>query len=148
MTPTALILTDEIDMDQYEALARYFGALNDSVNWWLGDLYIYGDQLYGEMAAQLIEASGRSPSSLQQCVRVSMAVPAKRRRRELSWSHHREVSHLDPDDQDDWLTQASTNRWTKRELVAQMKPPPDPIPHVPCPTCMGRGWVDGEPDDL
>lgn len=148
LTPTALILTDELDVDTYEALARYLGSLNDSVNFWLGDLWIYGDQVYGELAAQLIEASGRSPGSLQQCVRVSMGVTPGRRRRELSWSHHRAVCHLDPDDQDDWLTQASVNHWTKQELMAAMSPPPDPIPHVACPTCGGRGWVDGEPEPV
>jgi len=144
LTPTALIITDELDMDTYESLARYLGALTDSVNWWLGDLFIYGDKLYGELAAQLIEATGRSPGSLQQCVRVSMAIAPGRRHRELSWSHHRAVSHLDSHDQDHWLTEASVNRWNKAELEGKMRPPPDPIPHVQCPTCGGRGWIDDD----
>lgn len=142
VTPTALILTEELTWEAYESLATYFGKLGDSTNWWLGDLLIYGERIFGEEAAQAVEASGRSPQTLQQACRVAMRISPGRRRRELSWSHHRTVAPLEPEEQDAWLERAVDQRWTRRELEAQLKPEPVLPEHATCPTCGGKGWVE------
>jgi hypothetical protein len=118
--------------------------MQDSLGFWLGDAAVYGERHYGELAAQALEAAGRSADAMQRYIRVAERVPPERRREGLSWSHHREVAPLDPPDQTEWLERAEANRWTRRELEANLRSRPEPepdIPRRPCPECDGRGWL-------
>jgi len=146
LTLQALVLTEEISFDRFEALCRYVGTIHDSSNWWIGDLLVYGERMYGEEVHQAIEATGKSPDMIMRCVVTATRIPPGRRHANLSWSHHREVAYLEPDDQDKWLEEAEGNGWTRRQMAEHIRPVPELPERVPCPQCNGRGWLDELPD--
>lgn len=116
------LLTDEITPEKFEALLWYLVTLRESIYWSLGDGWFQAEALWGEEVYQYMEIMRISAESIRQYIRVAGDVPQRRRRIELSWSHHREVAPL----HDEWeqvvcLQYAVENRWTKQELAAAIK---------------------------
>jgi hypothetical protein len=79
-----------------------------TASWWLGDGWAYGEARYGERKA-IVEAEDWEGPAYQTCREaavVSSAFPELfRRRNNLSFSHHKEVAALPPDEADallDW----------------------------------------------
>ena len=119
---TGLALDPGMSAEQYEELGRVLGDLYKTAQWAIGDYILGGESLFGHEAYQLQESLGISPESRAQYVRVAQSIPPERRRPELTWSHHRAVAYMEPDDQDRWLEQAVENQWTRGELDARMRP--------------------------
>lgn len=116
---------DPPDYRTMTQIARRVGALNDASKWWIGDLCLYAEAVFGEKASQLAEEFGRSPDTLRKWAYVCERIPAVRRRTDLSFSVHSEVASLDPDSQSEWLDHARDGRWTVAELrenVRALKP--------------------------
>jgi len=121
-TPTRLNLKGEISYKRCEALARYIGGLRDATAWWMGDLFAYAKATYDDdHAYQLAEAFGRSPDRVSDYCYVSERVAAPERHPALSWTHHRAVAKLDPDEQRLWLDKAEDELWTASDLREQIK---------------------------
>ena len=112
---TALTLPEGLPFDQWQAFGEVLGRAERSVQWWMGDWWRYGDRAYGERAAQALD-SRFSFQSWMDAGWVAGAVETSRRREVLSWSHHKEVAALGPDEQDYWLDLAVTEGWTRNEL--------------------------------
>lgn len=125
LTPTGLRLDKlgkTLTYNRCEALAAFLGSLRDSTAWALGDLLVYVEIAFGENEMhQLAESTGRSPEQLGQYMRVSAKVSAQQRNPALSWTHHRHVAKLAPDDQSYWLSKAEEKRWTSGELWEQVR---------------------------
>lgn len=121
VTETSLQLRDGLTFDEWEATGSKLGQFQRAAAWWIGDWLNYGERCYGETYAQGIEVTGLEYSTLQSFVWVSSRVEMLRRRNNLSWSHHREVAALEPDEQDEWLTRAETGDWSKAELRRQLR---------------------------
>ena len=68
--------------------------------WWWGDWLRFGERKYGEMYSQAIDHSKLDYQTLANSTYVSGAVEFSRRRENLSWSHHKEIASLEPEDQD------------------------------------------------
>ena len=68
--------------------------------WWLGDLLAYGAGEFGERYAQAYALTGLSFSSLQGMQWTSEKFPHFRRRRNLEWYAHHEVSGLEDQGQE------------------------------------------------
>lgn len=107
---------------EYEALGFALGEFHRALQFACGDYILDGEKIFGERAYQLQESLGLSEEQRRQYVRVSERIPIERRRKELSWAHHREVAALEPAEQDRWLALAVENSWNKAELVAVMRP--------------------------
>jgi hypothetical protein len=71
---------------------------------------------YGLKYEAAAAATGLENGTLRTCLWVYKAVNLSRRRDKLSWSHHREVAHLDPKAQGEWLDRAIANEWSKSDL--------------------------------
>lgn len=130
LTVAGLQLDDpDIPFETLEAIGRMLGQLRDMTAFALGDLVLFTEATHAELVGQLAEATGRSPDTLQNYVRVSTRVPFGRRVMGLdglTWSHHEAVATLDPPDQDRLLARAQDQRWNvmelreaKRELLGQ-----------------------------
>jgi hypothetical protein len=114
-TETGLGLAPGITFDSWQRLVAFLDHLAASTPWWIGDAIVYGEASFGEEAAQAV---GASPESRKQYAWVASRFPASRRRPSLSWSAHRAVSSLEPDEADALLDRAEAEGWGSRELRA------------------------------
>lgn len=113
-----------------------FGQLHRTSAWLLGDLMNHVERVYGETVGQVAEATGLSPGTIHNYTSVCAHIPRSRRRASLPFSTHAEVAYLEPDEQEKWLKEATTNKWTKAELrQARKKELPQVTVECQCPTC-------------
>lgn len=136
----SLVLTDpELPYDTWEALGRFLGSVDRRARWYIGDWLNFGEAVYGEEAAQAVEATtaeryqeaervtGLDHGTLMNIRSVCSKIARSRRRKELGFWIHVEVAPLEPDEQVHWLQQAIDNGWTKSELrqaIRDAKNPP------------------------
>lgn len=118
-TRSGLVLRRDITIEQLEALGLFLGISYSAIQFAMGDLMQQGVEIIGDEAYQafkVFEDAGISEASQIQYKRVSERVTLARRRDELSWTHHRLVSYLEPEDQTKWLGLAVKHAWSKRQL--------------------------------
>jgi hypothetical protein len=120
---TGLQVTGNLRFDDWERVGAHLGALRDLTSWALGDWIIAGEALFGERAAQGVEATGRSKATLLEYARVARQVPRSRRRPGLSFTHHQLLAAKAPAEQVEWLDRAEANRWSVEELRGMLHDP-------------------------
>ena len=116
ITPTGLTLDPDISFMRYEALGRLLGRMHDATKWWIADWLLYGEQRFGERAAQAAAATVRSERTLVNYAWTASNVPPTRRRESLSFTHHVLVAPLQGPEQSRWLERAERHEWSSREL--------------------------------
>lgn len=122
ITPVSLDLSDpDLPYDAYEMLGRYFGRMNRSCSWWLGDWIVFGEGVYGERFAQAAAATGLSEGTLLHRSFVCKNVPRSRRHATLPFSAHALVARLDAREQRKWLMKAASKGWTTAQLAEAMR---------------------------
>lgn len=131
ITPVSFDLDANVPIEKWMAVGGYFGALNKASRFWLGDWLNWGQLVYGEAAFQATEegvdftpaesTTGLAGSYLRELARVCEHVAKDRRRPELTFGHHREVYHLEPDQQTRWLEAAIENDWTRDQLRREIR---------------------------
>ena len=92
------------------------GRFHEAVRFALGDALNTGPELYGERAYQAFEQMQLSEDARMEYGRVARQVPYSRRRKGLSWSHHRAVAALEPAEQKEWLKRAARTRTSPTTL--------------------------------
>lgn len=103
LTATGLAIGAELDFDEWENVGYVLGRVRDATAFALGDWLLWGEGMFGELAYQAVEATGRQPDTLREYVRVARNVPVSRRRPSLSFTHHQLVASRPPEEQDRWL---------------------------------------------
>ncbi len=126
LTQLGFTLPAEVTYEQYEAIGRGFGAVTEAMQWAVGDYIVQGEAVFGAESHQAIEALEISPASRSQYARVAERIPAERRVEGLTWSHHREVVALDPEQQDLWLGRAKDAGWSRQELADHLTAQKEP----------------------
>jgi hypothetical protein len=124
---------EPMPFDKWMAFGRFLGNVNRSARWWIGDWLIFGEDAFGQVAAQAVEATtaerydeaervtGLAHDTLLNIVRVCAGIPKGRRRPELSFSTHEPVVALEPDEQTHWLQRAIDEGWTRSELREEIR---------------------------
>ncbi len=115
----ALIVTRKTapPFDEWVALMETMNQINQSHSFWIGDLYNAGEHFYGDMrATSIMDNTDWNLKTLQNAAWVCGKIEPERRRDELSFSHHAEISALDPADQDKYLQLAIDNLLSVRKL--------------------------------
>jgi hypothetical protein len=124
------------DYGDWQALGVHLGRAHGSIQWALGDWFVYGEGRYrdGEMYEQALEDTGRSLGGLMNLKSVASRVPPSIRRADLSWSHHREIAKLEQAKQREWLSRAAEGDWSvdllrdtlraERDLTTRLGPGP------------------------
>ena len=117
-----------IGVPTLEMMAQVGGQLvraERSLHWWLGDWFNAGEDYCGEAFSQLLDHLGMDPDTVMQYGWVCRKVSQDRRRADLSYSHHREVAALEPDQQTAWLATAADQSFgharLRRELARATK---------------------------
>ena len=121
ISSTALVIDrPDLSFEKYEALGVLLGKVGTAVKFWIGDFLLFGEEAFGEIAAQASESLNLSEAGRQECLRVALAIPPARRRASLAWWHHRLVSAkwITPRQRDDLLDRAEAEGLTTRELEA------------------------------
>lgn len=125
ITPEGLSVEGEPDVELCRSLWDALRTLETSLQFAIGDAILYFEGRFGEMAADIIDATGLSLSSVKVYSWTSSQVPPKNRmmNRGLSYSHHQAVARLKPDDQRQWLEKAVNGGeiWPVLRLKAEMK---------------------------
>jgi hypothetical protein len=122
MTFTTLDLPANLEWDEYQAVGHWLHRIDESTPWWVGDWLLYGDGRYGEDVYQAASSTGFNQDTMRQWLWVAQQVPPKRRRADVTWSHHRQVAKLPAKEQTHWLVRAAREKWTVSELRRQMNP--------------------------
>jgi N6-adenosine-specific RNA methylase IME4 len=108
LTETSWEPPDDMSLEEWLAAGEVLGKFERSVQWWLGDWWVYGEHRYGDRTAIVTAPEWVGPS-LKTCKNVGSVCRAferSRRRDLLSFSHHAEVAGLDAADADAKLDQA------------------------------------------
>lgn len=119
--PLGLTLPADMPWERYEALCRFFGVVDRTSKWAVGDLQLFGEEMFGEDAAQALAATGLSRHTLENRRWVCSRIAASRRREAVSFSAHSEVAALEPADQDVWLDRCEAGGWTVETLRCELR---------------------------
>jgi hypothetical protein len=106
----------DLPLERFTELCWMLGRFHEAVRFAIGDAILLGEKLYGEEAFQAFESLNLSEEGRREYLRVSERVPRSRRRKDLSWSHHRAVASLEPAAQKDWLKRASEEGMSHHEM--------------------------------
>lgn len=121
LTATGIVITGEISRDEMMQLGYQIGGMHAAIQWAAGDYLVECERRFEHEAEALMDALGISLESRGQYRRVSEFIPPAERIDGLSWSHHRAVAHLEPEQRTHYLTEAKEQGWVKRELEAAVK---------------------------
>ena len=139
LTAIGLKLKDpDLPYERFEDLCCMLGRMHEAVRFAIGDALLIGPELYGERAYQAFESLNLSEKGRLVYVRVSDRVPRSRRRKDLSWSHHRAVASLEPPEQKQWLKTASEKGMSHAELRDALRNGAEPIHASVCRCCGAR----------
>lgn len=124
ISENGLSVVSELSFEQWSTLMQTLYRMDTAFQFALGDALNYGENRYGERYAQAMEVTGQSYQSLANYAWVSKAVPIDRRESGLSWTHHRIVARLDPDQQTAMLKRATSERMTVTVLGEEVRGKP------------------------
>jgi len=135
VTETSLTASADIPIEKWLAQVEKLKSLkawaNSTVNFWLGDLIIFGKNKFGEMYSQALDATDKEYQTLKDIVWVCEAVPPDNRMGyPLTFSHHKCVARLSIRDQKNFLKRAKAEALSVRqfrEVVDEERPNRDKI---------------------
>jgi hypothetical protein len=125
-TATSLSLPADLPYEQWRDTLLAVSKVGKAVQFWLGDVLLYGEDRFGEEFAQAASETGYSEESLRGFLWVASRVSPSVRRSTLSWSAHQVVAALPPDQQSAFLATAERENWSVRQLRDTVKGPPKP----------------------
>lgn len=111
LTETSLELPEGMGIEDWIQVGDTLKRMSKSIQWWAGDWLAYGEDHYGESAFQALE---RADKTLANWATVCRKVERSRRRDDLPFSQHAEVTSLPPEEQTEVLGMAAENGWTVR----------------------------------
>jgi len=141
---TGLSIKRGLSFPEWELVGQFLKKANKSVQFWLGDWLNYGEQKYGEMYAQAVDATDYEQGTLANFKYVSARIEISRRREDLPWAHHAEVASLEPEAQEAWLKAAAEEGLSSRHLRNKIKKakaiekPEEDNGLIECPNCKFR----------
>jgi hypothetical protein len=121
ITPVAWTPGEKIAVSGWIRAGQRLGAMTRCSQWWLGDWVRYGTGRWGEKYKEAARITGYDIHSLRNIAYVAGRVEVSRRRDNLTWSHHAEVSSLDPVEQDRWLDLASSEKLSVSDLRIELR---------------------------
>lgn len=120
-SPTGWAAPPGMTFEEWERTGHTLQQIQGAVNWWVGDWLNEGEKRYGETYAQAIEATGWKYEQLALCKWVASSVEFSIRIENLSWTHHREVAALPPNEQADLLQWAEANDASVADLKKEKR---------------------------
>jgi len=95
LTEISYSLPPDLTYERWESIGQGLQQMERSVQWWIGDWYLYGEDRFGERSAQAVmDLTGYERSSIQNYASVARAFPPGTRVQGVSFFHHRAVQSL------------------------------------------------------
>ena len=123
-----LIIDETITLDEWKSLGQSLRQVEGSVQFWIGDWARFGEKqgftgkyVSPKVYDELEEITGYSRNTIQHFKHTASMLSPDTRLPELSYSHHRAVSTLQPENQKTFLQKAVHENLTKRELEDEVK---------------------------
>ncbi|CAL9572355.1 hypothetical protein SUDANB95_04821 [Actinosynnema sp. ALI-1.44] len=120
-TRVGLRIPERIDFETWARAGGQLARISDSSTWCLGDWLVHGQDRYTEGYRKVVEEVGLDYQTLRNYAWVARRFPWARRRPELSFQHHAEVTPLDDAEQDRWLDDAQRHGWSRNELRRRLR---------------------------
>ncbi len=124
-TGQGLIVTGAPTYEEWEEVGAVLAVMDRGIQFLVGDWISYGQEKYGELAAQAIDARSWRPETVRAYVWLAKSVPPANRMldRGLSIKHHLAVAALPPSEQRLWLRRAlnEVDPWTVSRLTTAIK---------------------------
>lgn len=121
ITPVGLRITGQPSFDAWQRAGNVLQVVTPAVQWCLGDWILAGEQRYGEMYAQALDATAYAKQSLADIVWVCRNWPYERRRADLSFQHHRVCAPMTAALQDVFMTLAAEYHLSASKLSRVVK---------------------------
>jgi hypothetical protein len=118
---TGVIARRDATYEEWHAATEWVQKVEKVSPFWVGDLLAYGEHKYGEMYAQVLDATPYVYGTVANHAYVAKKVECSRRRENLSFSHHQEVAPLPPAEQTEWLDTAEDEGLTVAALRLKIK---------------------------
>lgn len=116
-TTIGLVVTeDDVPYELWEAYGGAIRRVEGAIQWIIGDWLNYGERKYGETYAQAMDETDMEYQALANYKWVAGQVEFSTRVENLSWTHHREVANMEPEEQEYWLNEAVEQGYTVRGL--------------------------------
>lgn len=120
LTATSLNFQKEVTKEEWDLVFNALTKMGKSVSFWIGDCLAYRKQKWG-MYVDIIESTGLDKQTLADYKWTSESVESSLRKEDLSFNHHKEVAKLSEEKQIEFLTRASEEKLTVRELRQEIK---------------------------
>ena len=120
-TDTGLVFDADTPIEVWGSLTERLIRQHKRIEWAIGDAIRFGEQAYGDdRYTQWIEETGLSENTLNTYRWVAERIEPLRRRKDVGWSHHREVAALPAPVQETLLDRAESagmTRWEVRQAA-------------------------------
>ena len=110
-----------LTLDGWASAVKKMTRASAAINWLIGDALLWGTEQFGELAEQFMDEFGLSYGQLADLKWVAKSFPPERRRRPVSWSHHRELAKLETSSQEEWLDKCEEEGWSRTMLRQQLR---------------------------
>lgn len=126
LTSSGLKVEGNPTIEQWAEVGQILAVMDRALAFLVGDWIRFGEDRYGEMAAQFIDARQWQPETVRNYVWLAERVPQPNRMldRGLTIRHHQLVAKLPPAEQGRWLRRALNDggqRWTPNMLRAAIR---------------------------
>ena len=120
LSDSFLTCSPQMSIDQYEQELRRLIWMQRYIAFWIGDLLNYGEYTWGDQAWEVAPPDA-SLGMLEKYLGVARKVPRSARNKNLSWSHHAEITNLkSKENQRKFLALAEREALGCHELRAQI----------------------------
>jgi hypothetical protein len=110
-----------LGFEDWKGFGTRLGTYANASAWWLGDWLAFGRDKYGRRYKEGVAATGLEYQTLRNYAVVARRFAPARRRPELTFQHHAEVTALPDAEQDAWLERAVAGRWSRNELRRRLR---------------------------
>jgi hypothetical protein len=115
-----LSIEENMPFEAWNEAIKVYGSIVADGLWFLGDLFQFGERVYGEEYAQAIESLKYSEKTKANAMWVCSVFPPSRRHKQLTFNHHAVVASVAAKDKgaaDDILREAEEKELTVRQVT-------------------------------
>jgi N6-adenosine-specific RNA methylase IME4 len=120
ITKTGLTFKRDVSKEEWQFVFDACNHISGCIQFWIGDLLKYREQKWG-MYDDVVEQTGIDKNTLRQYKQISEQVKSDTRVSALGYAHHREVASLPEPKQIEYLTRASEQKLSVRDLRAEIR---------------------------